>query len=193
MTRTNISYILNWDLPGYDYASAFNITNPFSCQRSCDQDSKCRAWSFVNTGQVNDNCFLKTGIPRLEADPTCVSGVKQSSSTEQQQQQLVWVYINRTLSQNNPGASRDPIAAAIWMEATEHPYGQWILGLDIFIDHSVIEVFEPKSGRLAITSRIYPEDDTADKLAVFVNMASTTNQNITINSLDTWLLDSIWT
>lgn len=191
MTRSNISYIVNWDLPGYDYASAYNITNPSSCQHSCDQDAKCRAWSFVNTGQVNDNCFLKTGIPRLEADSTCVSGVKQSSSSEQQQ--LAWIYINRTLSQSNPAASRDPVAAAIWMEATEHPYGQWILDLDIFIDHSVIEVFEPKSGRLAITSRVYPEDITADKLAVFVHSASASKQNITIESLDTWLLDSIWT
>ncbi len=63
----------------------------------------------------------------------------------------------------------------------------------MFIDHSVIEVFESQSGRTAITARVYPEDNTARNLAVYVNNRPTTNQCIIINSLDIWTLDSIWT
>ena len=189
MTRANISFLFNWDLPGWDYFSTPNITNPSDCQLSCDKDTKCRAWSFVKTRLVNDNCFLKTGIPRLEADATCISGVKQPNAT----QKLVWIYINRTLSQSNPGASRDPVAATIWMTASERSNSQWSLGLDIFIDHSVIEVFEPQGGRAAITSRVYPEEDSADRLAVFATTGPSTNHNITINSLDAWALSGIWT
>ena len=70
---------------------------------------------------------------------------------------------------------------------------QWFLELDIFIDHSVIEVFEPQGGRVAITTRVYPEEDTAENLAVYVNDGPTTNENIIIDTLDIWNLNSIWT
>lgn len=93
MTRVNTDFMPNWDVPGWDYMSVPGITNSFDCQRACNQDVKCRAWTFDSTRQVNDNCFLKTGVPHLEGNPRCTSGVKQ----QQQQQQLIWVYINRTL------------------------------------------------------------------------------------------------
>jgi sucrose-6-phosphate hydrolase SacC (GH32 family) len=137
---------------------------------------------------VNNNCFLKTGIPRLEADPTCTSGVKQRQTI---QQQLVWVYINRTLSQQNPAASRFPLAGTVWLES-ESANDQWFLELNIFIDHSVIEVFEPQDGRVAITTRVYPEEETAENLAVYVNSGPTSNQSIIIDTLDIWTLNGIW-
>ena len=125
----------------------------------------------------------------MEADSTCTSGVKQSETNEQQ---LVWVYINRTLSQQNPKASRGPLAGTIWLDS-ESSNDQWFLGLNIFIDHSVIEVFEPQGGRVAITTRVYPEEDTAENLAVYVNIGPTTNQNITMDTFDIWTLNGIWT
>jgi sucrose-6-phosphate hydrolase SacC (GH32 family) len=124
----------------------------------------------------------------LEADPTMTSGVKQRGTS---QQQLVWVYIDRTLSQQNPRASRAPLAGTILLES-ESSNDQWFLGLNIFIDHSVIEVFEPQGGRVAITTRVYPEQDTAQNLAVYVNDAPTTDQNIIIDTLDIWNLTAIW-
>jgi len=65
--------------------------------------------------------------------------------------------------------------------------------LNLFIDHSVIEVFESHGGRTTITTRVYPEDDTATNLAVYVNEGPTSNEFIIVNSLDSWTLDSIWT
>jgi sucrose-6-phosphate hydrolase SacC (GH32 family) len=189
MTIANTDFIPDWDVVGYDYLSVPSITSSFDCQRACDDDAKCRAWTFVSNRQVNNNCFLKTGIPYLEADPTCTSGIKQRVT---KQQQLVWIYINRTLSQQNPGASRVPLAGTFWMDS-ESSNDQWFLHLNIFVDHSVIEVFESQGGRVIITTRVYPEEDTADKLAVYVNTGPTTNQNIIINTLDVWSLNGIWT
>jgi hypothetical protein len=189
MTRANTAFMPNWDVPGWDYFSVPGITNSFDCQRACNQDVKCRAWTFVSTRAVNNNCFLKSGIPHLEADPTMTSGVKQNETS---QHQLIWIYIDRTLSQQNPGASRAPLAGTILLES-ESSSNQWFLGLNIFIDHSVIEVFEPQGGRVAITTRVYPEQDTAENLAVYVNNGPTTDQNIIIDTLDIWNLTGIWT
>ena len=110
---------------------------------------------------------------------------------QQISRQLVWVYINRTLSQQNPAASRGPLAGTLWLDSTSSN-DQWFLELSIFIDHSIIEVFEPQDGRVAITTRVYPEQDTAVNLAVFVNDGPMKNDNIIINTLDIWNLDGIW-
>lgn len=189
MTRANTDYIPNWDIPGYDYLSVPGVNESLDCQYACNADIKCRAWTYVSTRPLNNNCFLKSGIPHLEADSTMTSGVKQHGT---KQQQLVWVYINRTLSQQNPGASRATLAETFWMDS-ESSNDQWFLHLNIFIDHSIIEVFEPQDGRVAMTTRVYPEQDTAKQLAVYVNTGPTTNQYVTINTLDIWALNGIWT
>jgi len=188
MTRSNTRFMPNWDIPGYDYLSVPGITDSVDCQHACDVDPICRAWTFVSTRVVNNNCFLKTGIPHLDFDSTMTSGVKQD---EQDQRQLVWIYFNRTLSQENPGASRTTIAGTIWLES-ELINEQWFLGLNIFIDHSIIEVFEPKGGRLAMTTRVYPEQDSATNFALYVNQSPTNNEYIVLNTLDFWNLTSIW-
>ncbi len=189
MTRSNTDFMVNWDVPGWDYLSVVGITNSFDCQKACDGDDKCRAWTFVSTRQVNNNCFLKTGIPYLQADNTMTSGIKRRQTNEDQ---LIWVYIDRTLSQLNPGAGQYPLAGTLWLQS-QPVSNQCFLQLNIFIDHSIIEVFESKQGRTAITTRVYPEDDTARNLAVYVNQGPTTDEFIIANSLDSWILDSIWT
>ncbi|CAF4428899.1 unnamed protein product [Rotaria socialis] len=117
MTRASTTFMPNWDVPGWDYFSVPGITNSLDCQHA-----------FGNTelgGRLD--LYLR---------------LKQSETTQQQQQQLVWVYTNRTLSQRSSGASRDPLAGTIWLES-ESLNDQWFLELNIFIDHSVVEVFEP--------------------------------------------------
>ena len=66
------------------------------------------------------------------------------------------------------------------------------LELDIFVDHSVIEIFEPRYGRVAITGRVYPEEETAKYLSVYARHIPTNNESIVIKKLDFWALDSIW-
>ncbi len=187
-TLTNTSVMINWDLPGWDYFSVRNITQWLDCQSACDQDNKCQSWTYDAGRQINDNCFLKSGIPLKNANWLCVSGVKQRENN----QQLIWIYINRVLSQKNPGAAHSPDHGVIWMESSMLN-SQWLLELDIFIDHSVIEIFEPQDGRIAITSRVYPEEENAKNLAIYALRIPTNNDSIVIKSLDFWSLNTIWT
>lgn len=185
LTLSNTSAMLNWDMPGWDYLSVSNVTRWVDCQLACDRDERCQSWTYDASRQLNDNCFLKSGVPLPVASWSCVSGVKQQGNN----QQPVWVYINRVLSQRNPGATHTPLHGVIWMQAT----GPLTLELDIFVDHSVIEVFEPHEGRLAITGRVYPEEASATNLAVYALRIPTNNETILIQSLDFWALHTIWT
>lgn len=115
LTRANITWMKNWNLVGYDYLSVSNIIDSISCRAVCAREIKCQAWTFVDNRPTNDNCFLKTGLPRLEYDPNCTSGVKQAQTDTKQ---LLWIYINRSQSQYNIDASRDLIATTLRMQAT---------------------------------------------------------------------------
>jgi sucrose-6-phosphate hydrolase SacC (GH32 family) len=182
--------MINWDFQGWDYFSVQNISQWPDCKSACDQDDKCHAWTFDASRSKDQHCFLKSGIPLKFASWTCVSGVKQQKTN--QQQQPVWIYINRVLSQYNPASAHSPIHSVIWMESPTLT-SQWSLELDIFIDHSVIEVFEPQGGRAAITARVYPEEEDAKNLAVYALQIPTNNDTIVMKSLDFWALNTIWT
>jgi len=177
--------MINWDLPGWDYGNVSSITQWPDCKIACDNDVKCVAWTFVKNRQINNNCFLKSGVPFVTANSVCVSGVKPRSNN----QQIVWIYINRTLSQKDPDSAHDPVHAPLWLESTTMN-NEWFVELDIFIDHSVIEVFEPQGGRFAITSRVYPEEVNANNFGVYVNQGAGI---IIINTIDIWNLTTIWT
>ncbi len=181
----NTSVMINWDLPGWDYGNVSNIIQWSECQIACNNDVKCVAWTFVKDRQINNNCFLKSGVPPLFSNAVCVSGVK----PKQNNQQVVWVYINRTLSQKNPDAAHGLVHAPLWLESTSMN-NQWFFELDIFIDHSVIEVFEPEGGRFVITGRVYPEEANANNIGVYVTNST---GNIVINTIDIWNLTTIWT
>ena len=177
--------MMNWDLPGWDYFSVPNIREWSECQVACNNDGKCVSWTFVKDREINNNCFLKSGIPFLTPNSVCVSGVK----PVQNERQVVWVYVNRTLSQKNPDAARGIVHAPLWLEYSPAS-DRWMVVLDIFIDHSVIEVFESDSGRLAITTRVYPEEVNANNFAVYV---ANSMGNIELGSTDFWNLTAIWT
>jgi len=177
--------MINWDLPGWDYGNVSNITQWSQCQIACNNDNKCVSWTFVKDRQINNNCFLKSGVPFAVSNGVCVSGVKQKQSN----QQIVWVYINRTLSEKDPDAAHGIVHAPLWLESTTMN-DQWFLELDIFIDHSVVEIFEPQGGRFVITGRVYPEDENANNFGVYVNKYA---GNIVINTIDVWNLTTIWT
>ncbi|CAF1169742.1 unnamed protein product [Adineta steineri] len=187
-SRNNTSVMMNSDLPGWDYLSVPQITQWSDCQIACNKDNKCQAWTYVQDREINNNCFLKSGVPLLTSNSVCTSGVKQREAGEQ----IVWVYMDRSLSQRNPDAAHEPIHAPIWLQPSTINT-QWILELDIFIDHSVIEIFEPYGGRLALTGHVYPEEENANTFGVYVNEPSTAQGHIIINTLDIWNLNTIWT
>jgi sucrose-6-phosphate hydrolase SacC (GH32 family) len=175
----------DWNLPGWDYNNVSNITQWLQCQMACDNEVKCLAWTFVKDRQINANCFLKSGVPFGISASNHVSDVKPRQNNEQ----ILWIYINRTLSQRNPDSAHGLYHAPLWLQSTTTS-NQWFLQLDIFIDHSVIEVFEPEGGRFVITARVYPEDVNANNFAVYVRDSP---GNIILNTIDAWNLTTIWT
>lgn len=177
-----------WDLQGWDYQSVPNITKWSDCQIACDHDNRCQCWTFDISRHIDDNCFLKSGIPLLVSKSVSISGVKQRKTN----QQPVWIYINRMLSQREPSAANSPYYGVVWLESSMST-NQTSLQLDIFIDHSIIEVFEPQNGGTAITARVYPEEEDAKHVGIYALDVPSTSDNIVIKTLDFWNLNSIYT
>lgn len=69
-----------WDRPGYDYKN-FEMFNPrpVLCQWQCQQDSRCRAWTFVKPGYqgAQARCWLKDRVPTAYRNACCTSGIIQ--------------------------------------------------------------------------------------------------------------------
>jgi hypothetical protein len=66
--------------PGGDYRNFdLPISNPQLCQRACDVDSRCRAWTYVKPNTIQGpqpRCWLKNVRPNPVNDGCCVSGIK---------------------------------------------------------------------------------------------------------------------
>jgi len=70
---------VGFDRPGGDYASFLERSgDPALCATRCDQDARCRAWSFSYPATLapNATCRLKSLVPPRAANPCCVAGVK---------------------------------------------------------------------------------------------------------------------
>ena len=67
------------DRYGGDFRNFDIPTNPSSetCNKACEDDNRCRAWTFVRSGYVGPaaRCYLKDKITRPRRKPCCVSGV----------------------------------------------------------------------------------------------------------------------
>ena len=67
------------DRPGQDYSN-FNLpaANFRLCRRSCRDDTRCRAWTYVRPNTIQGpqpRCWLKNGVPAARRNNCCVSGV----------------------------------------------------------------------------------------------------------------------
>ena len=63
------------DLPGMDMRSFIpTAPDPALCQRACEEDPRCLAFSYVRPGAsgVNARCWLKEGIPTANLDDCCL-------------------------------------------------------------------------------------------------------------------------
>lgn len=67
------------DRPGGDYRSFAirRIPSEAVCQRACDNDRKCRAWTYVRPGYIGAQarCYLKSTVRPPKRKPCCISGV----------------------------------------------------------------------------------------------------------------------
>lgn len=66
----------------YRFGGTYSVTSslsPSQCSSTCGRDSRCLAWSFVNTpGAANKNaCELKSTVGKSESNPTATSGISE--------------------------------------------------------------------------------------------------------------------
>ena len=67
----------NVDRPGQDYKRLIVSGQPPECQRYCEKDSSCAAWTFVREGVQGPSavCYLKNRVPDAVGNDCCTSGV----------------------------------------------------------------------------------------------------------------------
>ena len=67
------------DRGGGDYKNFEMAANSSAeaCNKACEDDNRCRAWTFARSGYVGPaaRCYLKDKITRPRRKPCCVSGV----------------------------------------------------------------------------------------------------------------------
>ena len=67
------------DRPGLDFKT-FELSAPLPahCQKACNEDAKCKAWTFAWPGKRagRAHCSLKTGEPEKKKDNCCISGLR---------------------------------------------------------------------------------------------------------------------
>lgn len=71
------------DRAGADYQGLpLRSADPAVCQRRCDDDSACRAYTYVKPGVQGAQamCYLKSSVPAASANACCTSGVKSTSA-----------------------------------------------------------------------------------------------------------------
>ena len=67
------------DRPGADYLNfVVRPADPALCAARCEQEGRCRAWTFQYPTADNPNaiCWLKSAVPQRVDGPCCVSGVR---------------------------------------------------------------------------------------------------------------------
>ena len=76
--RAQMSIETNFDRPGGDY-SRFGSNTWEACAEACQNDAKCRAFTWVKPGVQAQSgvCWLKGSIPGGAANSNTVSGIKQ--------------------------------------------------------------------------------------------------------------------
>ena len=64
---------------GGDYRHFDTPSDPSgaACKTACDDDNKCRAWTYVRPGYISASarCYLKDKVTRPRPKPCCISGV----------------------------------------------------------------------------------------------------------------------
>ncbi len=74
----NFTTKMGMDLPGQDYNKFMMKDGPAACEKACENDPKCLAYTWVRPGVkgVDAACCLKSGVPVATQDPNCISGVR---------------------------------------------------------------------------------------------------------------------
>jgi len=121
------------DLGGDDYnVTNVQYTDPHICQKACQDDNRCKAWTYVVRPPTQGACCLKNKVPRPENKQTCTSGV--------------------IPGRGSPASltNRQPHTDTLYLLPTDTH-----LSIRLFLDSIVAEAYW-MDGRVAMTAQIAP-------------------------------------
>lgn len=159
----------NADCPGNDFAGhTMSSTDYHECETLCNQNTRCYAWTFTAADDVEQygSCLLKNWANDfVTGNRSLVSGAKS------------FVTVNRVNSSLTVPVDYQ------WTQVM--PLSTAGNKLQVFIDHSVIEIYA-NGGRAVLTSRVYPSLADSQGVLLF------SNGGTVIVNVDAWSLASIW-
>jgi hypothetical protein len=84
------AFEIDTDRPGADYRNVPVRGSAQVCQRLCEDDPSCRAWTFVREGLQGPQprCWLKRDVPPRRASSCCVSGVVSRDTSQDGRERL---------------------------------------------------------------------------------------------------------
>jgi hypothetical protein len=73
---------INVDRPGKDIKPGYPVNLPTVCERDCQLNGKCQAWTFVKPGYQGNQakCWLKSARPAAVNNDCCISGYRMIQS-----------------------------------------------------------------------------------------------------------------
>lgn len=172
-----------WDMPHGDY----NVTNvnykDFKiCEKSCDDDGKCKGWTYVIRGPLYASCCLKANIKPAKKKSTCTSGVKDPSGDDIQGSQF---FVDYKPPANGESETKVIVGAVGGKTDTlKLLSSDETIDMQLFVDNTFTEVYW-MSGRVAMTT-------TTDATAAADVTVSADISGTTLAYAKAWKVGSIW-
>jgi hypothetical protein len=171
------------EMPGSDLTGGdYNVTNvdykDFKvCEQACDDDAKCKSWTYVVRGPKYASCCLKAGIPAVKSKDTCTSGVKDPSASGGGGTKFYVDYEPNadTVTVGVDGGVSDKLKLSP---------SDTTIDMRLFVDNTFTEVYY-QGGRVAMTT-----NTKASKAAGM--SVSADKDGITLKNAKAWKVGSIW-
>jgi len=175
--------MVGWDMPSGDYkVTNVNYTDFKVCEKSCDGDAQCQAWTYVIRGPLYASCCLKKAVKTAKQKNSCTSGVKNPSGGNDHGTQFFVDYVPPASGANVTevkvgavGGKTDTLKLLASDETIE---------MRLFVDNTFTEVFW-MGGRVAMTTTT-PASQQADVTV------SSDKTGTTLASAKAWQVGSIW-
>jgi sucrose-6-phosphate hydrolase SacC (GH32 family) len=170
------------EMPGSDLTGGdYNVTNvdykDFKiCEQACDDDAKCKSWTYVIRGPKYASCCLKGGVPAVRSKDSCTSGVKDPTQSGGGTKFYVdYVPDADTVTVGVDGGVSDKLKLS--------PSDKTI-DMRLFVDNTFTEAYW-MGGRVAMTTTT--KANKAAGMSVSADKAG-----ITLANAKAWKVGSIW-
>jgi len=165
------------DLTGGDYSVTDVDSKDFkTCEQACDDDAKCKSWTYVIRGPKYASCCLKGGIPAVKVRGTCTSGVKDPTTSGGGGTQFYVDYVPDadTVTVGVVGGASDKLKLS---------KSDRTIDMRLFVDNTFTEAYW-MGGRVAMT--------TTTPVTTAADMRVSADKDGVTASATAWKVGSIW-